>query len=115
MAQSIHEEGTYTDTPSDTWDSVQTTSPNITDGVMTPFFSLDLLAANETFEARFRMKDAASGTLRVVAGSHLSWTGVQSEPLKTLGAFNCIHDWDLQFRQRTGTGRAVKWFIGKVV
>ncbi len=112
MAQTLHEAGTYTDTPGDTWDVIQTTSPNTTDGGFRITFNLSNLVAGETFEARFQEKDAAAGTLRTV--HHVCFAGVQATPLKEIVIPVVLNDWDFSMRQRAGTGRAVAWSIYKV-
>lgn len=112
MTIAIHEEGTYTDTPGDTWDVIQTTSPNTTEGVFQFSIAANLLVAGETLEARLQVKDAAAGTLRTVWA--FSITGVQSIPQITSPGIALMNDWDFSMRQRTGTGRAIKWSIVKV-
>ncbi len=112
MAIAIHEEGTYTDTPSDTWDVIQTTSPNTTDGVFQFLIAVNALAAGDTLEIRLQVKDAASGTLRTVWQNALA--GAQSEAMWASPALPLANDWDVAMRQRTGTGRAIKWSIVKV-
>ncbi len=112
MAIAIHEEGTYTDTPGDTWDVIQTTSPNTTDGVFQFTIALNALVAGETFEARLQVKDAAAGTLRTVW--QVAFAGVQAIPAWISPPSALSNDWDFSMRQRAGTGRAVKWSIVKV-
>lgn len=113
MALANHEEGTYTaGVIGDTWTSVQTTSPNTTDGVFVFRASLNLLAAGEIFEARVQVKDAASGTLRTVWQG--CWAGVQAIALKQSPPIAVVNDWDFQLRQRAGTARATPWSIVKV-
>jgi hypothetical protein len=112
MAIANHEEGTYTDTPSSTWDSIQTTSPNTTDGVFIFRANLSNLVAGETFEMRIQVKDAAAGTVRTVWQG--CWANAQSVPLKQSPPIPVANDWDFQMRQPAGTGRAVAWSIVKV-
>lgn len=113
MTVAIHEEGTYTDTPGDTWDVIQTTSPNTTEGVFQFSIALNALVAGETVDARLQVKDAASGTLRTVW--QVSFTGAQAVPGWVSKAIALMNDWDFSMRQRTGTGRAIKWSIVKVI
>ena len=112
MAIALHEEGTYTDTPSSTWDSIQTTSPNTTDGIYQVILGVNALVAGDTLEARFQVKDAAAGTLRTVWTC--AWTGVQSDPGWVSPIVAAVNDWDFAMRQTVGTGRAIKWSIVKV-
>ena len=51
-------------TPGDTWDVIQTTSPNTTEGVFQFSIAANALVAGETLEARLQVKDAAAGTIR---------------------------------------------------
>lgn len=112
MAIAIHEEITYTDTPGDTWDVLQTTSPNTTAGTFQFQFFLNALVAGEVFEAKLRVKDGASGTVRDRA--LFSVIGVQSNQMWESKGFALSTGWDVLARQRTGTGRAVKVLIVKV-
>ena len=110
MGYAAHEEGTFTDaTTSETWDTVQTTSPNTTEGVLNFKIFTNNMAAGDIFEVRLMAKDAAAGTLQQIR--HFGRAGKQSFPIE----FNAplTTDWDLQMRQRAGTVRAMKWIIEK--
>ena len=103
--------GTYTDTPSDTWDVLVTTNPTTADGVFVFKFDLSNLVAGETFEVRIQEKNAA-GTLKPGIGP-ISFTGVQTVTQPSI-RFIATKDWTVEARQRTGTGRAVAWWIDQV-
>lgn len=110
MTIAIHEEGTknFSGDVNDTWDVIQTTSPNTTDGVFQFGIGLNALVAGDVLEARLQVKDAAAGTLRTVW--QLAWAGAQSVP-KAEVVTGIKNDWDFSMRQRSGTGRSIPWSI----
>jgi hypothetical protein len=112
-APTAHATGTYTDTPSTTWDIVSNSgAADTTDGLFSMTLDLHNLAAGDVFEARLGVKDSG-GTLRYkMLGS---WSGAQLDTLPDRFMGAQTRDWTLELRQPAGTGRAVEWTIYKAV
>jgi hypothetical protein len=115
MTIALHEEGSkdFTADVGDTWDPIQTTNPNTTDGVFQFEVNLTNMVAGDVLEIRVQSKDLAAGTLRTFdqaafahAQSVLKWV---SQPIAL------VNDWSFQMRQRAGSaGRVFPWAIVKV-
>jgi hypothetical protein len=112
MTIAIHEEGSkdFSGDVNDTWDNIQTTAPNSTDGVFQVTIGMSGMQAGDTWEGRIQMKDAASGTLRTI--TQVARTGAQTESVQVI--FTAANDWNFDMRQRAGTGRTFAWSIVKV-
>ena len=110
MAVAELEAGSYTDTPSTTWDTINTTTPQTTDGAFQFFADVANLAAGEVFEIRVIEKvQNSSGTQR--EAWRVCLNGVQDKPCVYSPTLLLLHGWDFQMRQINGTGRAIPWSI----
>lgn len=111
MTISAHQEGSQTAVIS-TEHTLNTTTPETTDGVFQMFVDVANMVAGDVLELRIKEKCRAGDTIRQVLTSTLS--GVQSDPLWVSPSFVLLHGWDFTLKQTAGTGRAFPWSIRKV-
>ena len=110
---SQHASGTITlGSISDAWTTLNTPTPETTQGTFQFWFDLNALLAGDTYEARLTEKVISSaGAAREVF--RMCWANAQAK-VDPSPALILLHGWDLQVRQRTGTVKAIPWSIRKV-
>lgn len=115
MAISEHESGTkdFAGDVGDTWDVIQTTTPETTDGAFQILIDANALVAGDALEVDLIEKCLSGGTARECW--HFVVTGPQSSPMIVSPTILLLHGWDFRMRQRAGTGRSIPWSIRKVV
>jgi hypothetical protein len=87
-------------------------TPNTTDGVFQVFIDVSAMVAGDVLELRIKEKCRAADTIRQALMSTLA--GVQSDPLWVSPSLILMHGWDVTLRQTAGTGRAFPWSIRQV-
>lgn len=111
MAISEHGTGTQTATIN-TEHTLNTTTPETTDGIYQLFVDTANMVAGDVLEIRIKEKVVSAGTIRQVLMSTLA--GVQSDPAWASPSLILLHGWDMTIKQTAGTGRAFPWSIRKV-
>ena len=112
MAISQHESGSQTATVT-TEHTLNTTTPELTDGIFQFVVDVSNLANGDTVEFRIKEKATATGdTQRVVFQATLS--NVVTENLWVSPSLILLFGWDFTLKQTIGTGRVFKWSIRKV-
>lgn len=111
MAISEHASGSQTCTIS-TEHTLNTTTPETTDGVFQFFIDTANMVAGDVLEIRLKEKCRTGDTIRQIRMNTLA--GVQSDPLWVSESFLLLHGWDFTIKQTAGTGRAFPWSIRKV-
>lgn len=111
MAISEHATGSQTATIS-TEHTLNSTSPETTDGVYQLFIDLANMVAGDVLEIRIKEKCRTGDTIRQLLLATLS--GAQSDPLWASPSFVLMNGWDMTIKQTAGTGRAFPWSIRKV-
>jgi hypothetical protein len=87
-------------------------TPNTTDGVFQVFVDVANMAAGDVLELRVKEKCRSADTQRQVLMSTLG--GAQSDPLWVSPSLILMHGWDVTLKQTAGTGRAFPWSIRQV-
>jgi hypothetical protein len=87
-------------------------TPNTTDGVFQVFVDCNAMVAGDVLELRIKEKCRSGDTIRQVFLSTLA--GVQSDPLWVSPSLILMHGWDVTLKQTAGTGRAFPWSIRQV-
>lgn len=108
MAASEHESGSQTATVT-TEHTLNTTSPETTDGVFQFYVDVAAMAAGDTLEIRVKEKARSADTQRVAVLDVISHS--QIEPLWISAPLILLHNWDFTIKQTAGTGRAFPWSI----
>jgi len=111
MAISEHASGSQTCTIS-TEHTLNTTTPETTDGVFQFFIDTANMVAGDVLEIRLKEKCRTGDTIRQLCMNTLA--GAQSDPLWASESFLLLHGWDFTIKQTAGTGRAFPWSIRKV-
>ena len=111
MAISEHATGSQTATIS-TEHTLNSTSPETTDGVYQLFIDVANMVAGDVLEIRIKEKCRTGDTIRQLLLSTLA--GAQSDPLWASPAFVLLNGWDMTIKQTAGTGRAFPWSIRKI-
>ena len=93
--------------------TLNTTSPETTDGAYQFVIDMNALAIADTVVIRLGEKARSSDTQRQLAS--WSFSHVQIDPLFVSPTFILLHGWDITLEQSDGTGRAFPWSIRKVV
>jgi CRISPR/Cas system CMR-associated protein Cmr3 (group 5 of RAMP superfamily) len=114
MAITQHESGTkdFAGDVNDTWDVLNTTTPETTDGAFQIFVDANAIIAGDTLEGDLQEKCISGGTARKVW--QFSITGAQALPMIVSPTVLLLHGWDFRMRQRAGTGRSIPWSVRKV-
>ena len=111
MAISEHATGSQTATIS-TEHTLNSTSPETTDGVYQLFIDLANMVAGDVLEIRIKEKCRTGDTIRQLLLATLA--GAQSDPRWASPSFVLMNGWDMTIKQTAGTGRAFPWSIRKV-
>jgi len=111
MAIAEHETGSQTATVT-TEHTLNTTTPETTDGIYQFVVDLNAMASGDTVELRIKEKARSSDTQRLITIDTL--VDAQSEPLWVSPSLLLLHGWDFTLKQTAGTGRAFPWSIRKV-
>lgn len=112
MAISEHESGSQTATL-DTEHTLNTTTPNTTDGIYQLVVDVNAVAAGDVVIFRIKEKCRSGDTQR------LAWEGAvgptpPTQKLWVSPTLILLHGWDMTLEQTDGTGRAFPWSIRKV-
>jgi hypothetical protein len=113
MAIAEHAAGSQTATIT-TEHTLNTTTPETTDGVFQFTVDLAAMVAGDTTEIRLKEKAGSGTTQRTIwASTHV---GAQSADgaLWVSPAVVLLHGWDFTLKQTAGTGRAYPWSIRKI-
>ena len=111
MAISEHGTGTQTATIN-TEHTLNTTTPETTDGIYQLFVDTANMVAGDILELRIKEKVVSAGTIRQVLLATLA--GAQSDPGWASPSLILLHGWDMTLKQTAGTGRSFPWSIRKV-
>ena len=111
MAISEHASGSQTATL-DTEHTLNSTSPETTDGVFQVVVDASAMVAGDITIIRIKEKARSADTQRLAYRATLS--GAQTEPLWVSPSLILLHGWDVTLEQTDGTGRAYPWSIRKV-
>ncbi len=111
MAITEHETGSQT-AVIDTEHTLNTTSPETTDGVYQFVVDTALMVNGDTVIIRVKEKARSGDTIRQIFAA--SFSHIQSDPLFVSPTFILLHGWDFTLEQTDGTGRAFPWSIRKV-
>lgn len=111
MAISEHATGSQTATIN-TEHTLNTTTPETTDGVFQVFVDVANMVAGDVLELRIKEKARTGDTQRQVLVATLA--GAQSDPLWVSPSLILMNGWDVTLKQTAGTGRAFPWSIRKV-
>jgi hypothetical protein len=110
MAISEAYSGTQTATVG-TEHTLNTTTPETTDGVYQFYVDVANMALGDELEIRIKEKVISSGTQREVFYAKRSHA--QTRPFVS-PTFILLHGWDFTIKQTAGTGRSFPWSIRKV-
>lgn len=113
MAITEHEAGSQTATIT-TEHTLNTTSPETTDGVFQFFVDLDAMAVGDVLELRVKEKCRSGDTQRTVFTSVVSNDQGADSALWASPSLVLLHGWAFTLKQTAGTGRAFPWSIRKV-
>ncbi len=113
MAISEAYSGTQTATIN-TEHTLNTTTPETTDGIYQLFVDVNAMAAGDTLELRIKEKVISSGTIRTVFVSTLVGAQNADSHAWCSPSMILLHGWDMTLKQTAGTGRAFPWSIRKV-
>lgn len=108
MALGEHETGSQTATL-DTEHTLNTTTPETTDGAFQLFVDTALLVNAETLTLRIKEKCRTGDTQRLAWSA--TYKHIQSNPLAVSPPLILLHGWDMTLEQNGGTGRAFPWSI----
>lgn len=111
MAISEHATGSQTAVIS-TEHTLNSTTPETTDGVFQVFVDVANMVAGDILELRIKEKCRTGDTIRQILVATLA--GVQSDPLWVSPSLILMNGWDVTLKQTAGTGRAFPWSIRKV-
>jgi hypothetical protein len=110
MAVTEHESGTKS-TTLDTEATLNTTTPETTDGVFQLFVDCNAMVAGDVTLIRIKEKAISGGTQRKCVTHTL--VGAQADPLWVSEAYMLLHGWDMTIEQTDGTARSYPWSIRK--
>jgi hypothetical protein len=110
MAVSEHETGSQTATL-DTEHTLNTTSPETTDGAFQLVVDVALLVNDETLTLKIKEKARSGDTQRLLWSA--TYKHIQARPLVASPPIILLHGWDMTLEQNGGTGRAFPWSIRK--
>lgn len=111
MAISEHVSGTQAATVN-TEHTLNTTTPETTDGVFQVVVDLAAMVNGDTVELRIKEKALAAGTQRLAW--YATYSHAQAAPLAVSPSLILLHGWDITLKQTAGTGRSFPWSIRKV-
>jgi hypothetical protein len=111
MPISEHASGTQAATVG-TEHTLNTTSPDTTDGAYQLVVDLSAMALGDKVELRIKEKALSAGTQRQAVV--FTFANAQTDALFISPAVLLLHGWDMTLKQTAGTGRSFPWSIRKV-
>lgn len=111
MALTEHESGTASLTL-DTPDTLNTTSPETTDGAFSLMLDLSAMVAGDILKITIKEKVTSGGTARVVWEDTVAHDQ-GAEEIYVTPFLPMLHGWDMIIEQTDGTGRSIPWSIRK--
>ena len=106
---STHEDGT--ETSDGTEETLNTTSPDLTDGVFQLFVDLVTMVNDDEVTIRIKEKVLSGGTARLIWSA--SFKHIQSSPITVSPPLILIHGWDMTLEKTAGSNTAFPWSIRK--
>jgi hypothetical protein len=108
----ISEPYTGSTTPGGTETTLNTTTPETTDGVYQLFIDVSAMTNGDTLLIKLKEKARSGDTQRLL----FLWTikDAQAEPLWCTATVILLHGFDYTIQQTTGTNRAFPWSLRKV-
>ncbi len=92
--------------------TLNTTTPETTDGMLMLFLDVSAMASGDLLEIRCKEKARSGDTQREIYVETL--VGVQASPMWVGPALIMLHGWDFSIKQTTGSARAYPWSIRAV-
>ncbi len=109
MAVSVHEDGT--ETSDGTEETLNTTSPDLTDGAFQLFVDLNTMVNDDEVTIRIKEKALSGGAERLIWSA--SYKHVQARPLSVSPPLILIHGWNMTLEKTAGSNTAFPWSIRK--
>ncbi len=94
--------------------TLNTVTPNTTDGVYQLLVDVSNLAAGDVLEIRIKEKAKSGGTQRTIFTSVLSNAQGTDSAAWASPSLILMHGWDMTLKQTAGTGRSFDWSIRAV-
>jgi hypothetical protein len=111
MALTEHESGTASLTL-DTPDTLNTTSPETTDGAFCLVLDLSALAAGDILVITIQERALSGGTTRTIWQDTVAHDQ-GAEEMYVTPFLPMLHGWNMILEQTDGTGRSIPWSIRK--
>ena len=92
--------------------TLNTTTPETTDGIYQLFVDVSAMAAGDIYVFRIKEKARSGDTQRLLFAFTLSHA--QLEPLWCSPALILMHGWDMTIQRSAGSDRTLNWSIRKV-
>ena len=109
MAVSEHETGTKTS--DGTPQTLNTTTPDLTDGAFQLFVDLATMVNDDEITLRIYEKARSGGAKRLVWSA--SYRHIQARPLSVSPPLILLHGWDMELEKTAGAATAFPWSIRK--
>ncbi len=106
---SVHEDGT--ETSDGTEETLNTTTPDLTDGVFQLFVDLATMVNDDEVTIRIKEKALSGGTARLIWSA--SYKHIQARPLSVSPPLVLIWGWDMTLEKTAGSNTAFPWSIRK--
>jgi hypothetical protein len=113
MAITEHVTGSQTATIN-TEHTLNTTTPETTDGIYQVFIDIDAMALGDITEIRVKEKARTGDTQRTCLKAVLAHDPSADDNLWVSPALVLMNGWDVTLKQTAGTGRAYPWSIRKI-
>lgn len=94
--------------------TLNTTTPETTDGIYQLFVDVANLAAGDALEIRVKEKVVSAGSSRVIFASILVGAQGADSAAWVSPSLILLHGWDMTIKQTAGTARTFPWSIRKV-
>ena len=94
--------------------TLNTTTPETTDGIYQVFIDCDAMAVGDAVEIRIKEKVGAATTQRTIMAATFAHDPSADDPLWVSPSFVLLHGWDVTIRQSAGTARAFPFSVRKV-
>lgn len=105
---SQHESGTQAATVT-TEHTLNTTTPETTDGAFQLLVDLNAMAVGDRVTLRIKEVAVSGGTQREVWSA--TYQHAQARPMAVSPPIILLHGWDMTLEQEAGTGRSFPWSI----
>ncbi len=109
MAVSEHETGSKTS--DGTEQTLNTTSPDLTDGAFQLVVDLNTMVNDDEITLRIKEKARSGDTQRLVWSA--SYKHIQARPLSVSPPLILLHGWDMTLEKTAGSNTAFPWSIRK--